>query len=168
MKTFFTAFIVLSLSLISAAASAAFPGEQVWNATLTNTQQTCGIDYNNGTVQTGGILVNGEQGTDTSKAINFLIKANTPNVTWAVTESHLVSNTGRFAFSDDLTTISSKTQTSVFVNNTEYSWSEATQAHSVAGTTKALNLAPKIYLDTQEFPTGTTTIQGKVKVVCSN
>lgn len=160
--------IIAALSFASSAAMAGYTGEQVWNASITNTQQTCGIDFANNASQTGGILVSNEQGSDNSKAIDFLLKANTANVTWAITEAHLTSNTGRFAFADDLTTVNDKSQTSVYVNNQEYSWTDATQPHTIAGNTKQINIAPKINMDQTSMPLGTSVIQGKLKVTCSN
>ncbi|WP_368762023.1 hypothetical protein [Klebsiella pneumoniae] len=160
--------LTIVLALASTSALADFPGEQVWNASISNNQVTCGIDYPNGSPIEGGILTAGESGTDTGKAITFLLRTNTANASWKLTEAKLVSNTGRFTFGDDLTAISSKTDTSVFINNAEYSWSEALQAHNLGTNAKTLKLAPKINMEQQYLPTGTTRIQGKIVVTCSN
>lgn len=158
--------VVATFSLCASMANASFPTEQVWEATHTNTQQVCGIDYSN-SKGTGQILTKGEQGTDTAKAIQFDLKANTRTLSWKITEAKIVDNAGRFDFSDNLMTITDRTQTSLFVNNTEYDWSQSAQAHVVDPRSK-LKLAPKINLDATEFPLGTTKIQGKIVVTCSN
>lgn len=161
-------YAILSVFLVSLNASAAFPGEQVWNASITNNQITCGIDYPNGSPIEGGILTAGESGTDGSKAITFNLRTNTPTVAWKLTEAKIVNNTGRYSFGDDLTQISSTADTSVYVNNTEYSWAQAMQAHNVNSNTTVVKLAPKINMDQSLMPVGTTRIQGKIVVICSN
>lgn len=151
---------------VSFSALAAFPAEQVWEATHTNSQQVCGIDYSN-TKAAGQILTKDESNTDSSKAIQFDLKANTKKVAWKITEAKITDNAGRFNFNDDLTTITDLTQTSLYVNNVEYAWSQAKQDHTVDSKDK-IRLAPKINLDATEFPVGTTKIQGKIVVTCSN
>lgn len=160
---------LLSAALLmsaSVAAIAAFPSEKVWEATHTNTQQVCGIDYSN-SVTNGQILTKGESNTDGAKAIQFDLKANTRQIGWKITEAKITDNAGRFNFSDDLLTISDKNQTSLIVNNVEYDWIQAGQNHNVDPKSK-IRLAPKINLDATEFPLGTTKIQGKIVVTCSN
>lgn len=154
--------LVLSLSSTAFAAQ-----EMVWDAEYTQTQMSCGIDFANGQ-QTGGILLKGEQGTDNQKAVNFVLKSNTARQSWKLTEAKLTQNTGRFAFADNLMTISDRSQTSVFINNQEYAWSAAAQNQQIQGNSKTLAIAPKINLDAQEMPLGTTHIQGKVVLTCEN
>lgn len=156
----------LLASAMSFTAQAAFPAEQVWEATYTNTQQVCGIDYSNSST-TGQILTKGETNTDSDKAIQFDLKSNTKNVAWKITEAKVVDNAGRFDFSDNLLTVNDRTKTSLYVNNIEYDWTQATQNHTVKPKDK-IRLAPKINLDATEFPQGTTKIQGKIVVTCSN
>lgn len=167
MKNTIKLLVLASLSF-SSFTMAGYTGEQVWNASVVNTQKTCGIDYADGASNTGGILTSGEQGTDNGKAVKFLLKANTANVNWSITESHLVGNAGRFDFADDLTTVNDRSKTSVFVNNTEYSWAEVTQPHSMQSNQKTINVAAKINMDRTELPVGETKIQSKLKVVCSD
>ncbi|MEQ5091643.1 hypothetical protein ABN224_16755 [Providencia rettgeri] len=144
-----------------------YPSEQIWNASITNTQISCGIDYPNGSPVEGEILTAGESGTD-NKAITFLLRYNTPQASWKLTEANIISNNGRFNFSDNLTSISTKNDTSLFVNNAEFTWAEASQAHNITGNAKILKLAPKINMDKQFLPTGLTRIQGKIVITCSN
>lgn len=153
-------------SSITLTANAAFPAEQVWEATHTNTQQVCGIDYSN-SATTGQILTKGEANTDSAKAIQFDLKSNTAKMNWKITEAKVVDNAGRFNFKDDLLTVTDRSQTSLYVNNVEYDWSQVNQNHSVDPKAK-IRLAPKINLDATEFPLGTTKIQGKIVVTCSN
>ena len=159
--------VATSMALTSVSAFADYPSEQVWNATLTNNQITCGIDYANAN-QTGGILTSSESSTDTAKAVVFNVKANTSVVDWKITEAKLTQNTGRFDFDDNLMNVGDKTKTSLFVNNQEYAWTDAAQNQQLAQGVKVIRLAPKINLAQEEFPTGTTTIQGKIVVSCSN
>ena len=153
-------------SSMTLTANAAFPAEQVWEATHTNTQQVCGIDYSN-SATTGQILTTGEANTDSAKAIQFDLKSNTAKMNWKITEAKVVDNAGRFNFKDDLLTVTDRSQTSLYVNNVEYDWSQVNQNHSVDPKAK-IRLAPKINLDATEFPLGTTKIQGKIVVTCSN
>lgn len=153
-------------SSMTLTANAAFPAEQVWEATHTNTQQVCGIDYSN-SATTGQILTKGEANTDSAKAIQFDLKSNTAKMNWKITEAKVVDNAGRFNFKDDLLTVTDRSQTSLYVNNVEYDWSQVNQNHSVDPKAK-IRLAPKINLDATEFPLGTTKIQGKIVVTCSN
>lgn len=153
-------------SSMTITANAAFPAEQVWEATHTNNQQVCGIDYSS-SATTGQILTKGESNTDSSKAIQFDLKSNTTQMNWKITEAKVVDNAGRFEFNDDLLTITDRSQTSLYVNNVEYDWSQVNQNHSVDPKAK-IRLAPKINLDATEFPLGTTKIQGKIVVTCSN
>lgn len=164
--------IALALSLgISVFASATVanavnaPSEQVWEASIQNLQRTCGVEYKNGYVR-GGILVKGEQGTDNGKALAFKVKANTPQVSWKIIDAKLIDNRTSYDFNENLTQITTKDQTSVFVNNTEYSWSEAKQEHSVTKQSE-IKLVPKINMEQQDLPYGTTTIQGKLVVTCA-
>lgn len=167
MKHLYT-IIALFMITLSTSVLAAYPSEQVWNASITNNQITCGIDYPNGSPIEGGILTAGESGTDGSKAITFNLRTNTPTVAWKLTEAKIVNNTNRYSFGDDLTQISSTSDTSVYVNNTEYSWAQAMQTHNVNSNTTVVKLAPKINMDQSLLPTGTTRIQGKIVVICSN
>lgn len=153
-------------SSMTLTANAAFPAEQVWEATHTNTQQVCGIDYSN-SATTGQILTKGEANTDSAKAIQFDLKSNTAKMNWKITEAKVVDNAGRFNFNNDLLTVTDRSQTSLYVNNVEYDWSQVNQNHSVDPKAK-IRLAPKINLDATEFPLGTTKIQGKIVVTCSN
>lgn len=166
MKKIYLLGAVALASSLSISANAAFPAEQVWEATHTNTQQVCGIDYSN-SATTGQILTKGESNTDSSKAIQFDLKSNTKNLNWKITEAKIVDNAGRFDFNDDLLTVNDRNLTSLYVNNVEYDWSQATQNHSVDPKAK-IRLAPKINLDATEFPLGTTKVQGKIVVTCSN
>lgn len=160
--------ILLSIALVtSTAAMAAFPAEQVWEATHTNTHQVCGIHYPNGSIATGQILTKGESNTDSSKAIVFDLKSNTKAMSWKITEAKITENAGRFDFNDDLLKVTDRNQSSLFVNNKEYDWSQVTQEQPVDPKAK-IRLAPKINLDATEFPLGTTKIQGKIVVTCSN
>lgn len=166
MKKIYLLGAALVASAMSLTTQAAFPSEQVWEATRTNSQQVCGIDYTNSS-KVGQILVKGEAGTDGEGAIEFDLKSNTRQMAWKVTEAKLVENAGRFNFNDDLLTVNDRNQTSLYVNNTEYDWSQVSQDHPVDPKAK-IRLAPKINLDATEFPTGTTKIQGKIVVTCSN
>lgn len=165
MKSFFTAIL---LSVFAFSAQAAFPGEQVWNASITNNQMTCGIDYAGGTPVEGGILTKGESGTSNSKAITFDIKANVQQVSWKITEAKLVQNTGRFNFDDNLLNVNDKDKTSIYINDQEYSWPDAAQNKQLQSGVKVVKLAPKINLDQDSFPMGTTRITGKIVVTCAN
>lgn len=160
--------ILLSIALVtSTSAMAAFPAEQVWEATHTNTNQVCGIHYPNGSIATGQILTKGESNTDSSKAIVFDLKSNTKAMSWKITEAKITDNAGRFDFNDDLLKVTDRNQSSLFVNNREYDWSQVTQEQPIDPKAK-IRLAPKINLDATEFPLGTTKIQGKIVVTCSN
>ncbi|QQV92184.1 hypothetical protein MOC16_gp272 [Klebsiella phage vB_KpM_FBKp24] len=163
MKSIKIAVSVIALALTSSAFAA---NELVWDAEYNQTQISCGIDYANG-VQVGGILLKGETGTNNSKAINFVLTSNTAQKNWRLTEAKLTQNTGRFDFADNLMTVSNRDQTSVFVNNVEYAWTDAAQAQNIAGNTKTLALAPKINLDAQQMPFGVTHIQGKLVLTCN-
>ena len=122
---------------MSASALAVSSGEQVWNASLTNTQEVCGIDYPTpGSPVEGSILTAGESGTDGDKAITFNLRTNTAKVAWKITEAKLVENTGRFSFPDDLMQISNQDETSIYVNNSQYAWNQAGQEHDI-GSDKA-------------------------------
>ena len=160
----FKKLIIASLFIAPSICFAA--NEQVWEATHTNTQQVCGIDYAN-SKGAGQILTKGESNTDSSKAIEFKLKANTQRITWKITEAKVVENAGRFDFDDNLLNVNNKELTSLYVNNTEYDWSQSQQDHNI-GTKDKIRLAPKINLDATEFPLGTTKIQGKIVVTCSN
>lgn len=168
MKKTIIASLVLLASATSTSAFAGFTGEQVWNAAITNTQQTCGIDYANGTQTDAGILVAGETGSSGSKAIDFTVKANTANIDWKITETHLVENTGRFSFPDSMVGISDTSLTSVFVNDTEYAWANAAQDHVIPNNVKTIAIAPKINMDQADLPVGETKIQAKLVLTCSN
>lgn len=160
--------ILLSIALVtSTSAMAAFPAEQVWEATHTNNRQVCGIHYPNGSTATGQILTKGESNTDSSKAIVFDLKSNTKAMSWKITEAKITDNAGRFDFNDDLLKVTDRNQSSLFVNNREYDWSQVTQEQPIDPKAK-IRLAPKINLDATEFPLGTTKIQGKIVVTCSN
>lgn len=165
LKSITLAAIAISAATMSTA-YAGWAGEQVWEAVHTNTQQVCGIDANSGTAS-GQILTAGETGTDSGKAIEFKLKANTRNMTYKITEAKLVENTGRFDFADNLLTVGDAAKTSLFVNNQEINWTAANQDRSVDPKGK-IRLAPKINLDATEMPVGTTKIQGKIVVTCSN
>lgn len=159
--------IALAMIIASPIATAyAMPKEQVWEATHTNTQQVCGIDYS-GSRASGQILTKGEQGTDSDKAISFKMKANTRHMTWKITEAKIVDNSGQFDFDDDLLKVSQKDLTSLYVNNVEYDWTSV-RTDQVTNPKATLKLAPKINLDATEFPLGTTKIQGKIVVTCTN
>lgn len=95
---------VLAMSSLSAMA---FPSEQVWEAQIQNNQRVCGVEFKNGYTK-GGILVKGEQGTDNGKALTFKLKANTPQVTWKITEAKLIENRTEFDFDENLMNIQSK------------------------------------------------------------
>ncbi len=158
--------IMIAIALLSTTAFANAASEQVWNASLTNSQITCGIDYTGGTPVEGGILTANESGTNTSKAISFTLIANTQNVNWQITEAKLVQNTGRFDFSDNLLSVNDKTKTSVYINDQEYAWPDAAQAKALASNSRVIKLAPKINLEQSAYPLGTTRIQGKIVINC--
>ena len=88
-------------------------------------------------------------------------------MSWKITEAKITDNAGRFDFNDDLLKVTDRKQSSLFVNNKEYDWSQVTQEQPVDPKAK-IRLAPKINLDATEFPLGTTKIQGKIVVTCSN
>lgn len=159
--------IIATTAILFASASAmAFPSEQVWEAQITNNQRVCGVEYKNGYAK-GGILVKGEQGTDNGKALVFKLKANTPQVTWKITEAKLIENRTEFDFDENLMNIQTKDKTSVYVNNKEYAWADTKQEQSVPKQTE-IKLVPKINMEQQDLPYGTTTIQGKLVVTCTN
>ena len=155
-------------ALMSIPAHAAFPGEQVWDAEISNSQQTCGIDYPSGSTRVGGILTQGETGSTGSKGITFYLKTNAKNMSWKITEAKLTQNTGRYDFDDNLMNVSDVSKTSIFVNDQEYAWSQVNQERVLTAKAKTLTLAPKINMLQQDLPLGTTHIQGKIVVTCSN
>lgn len=160
--------LLLSTALVlsTASAMAAFPSEQVWEATHTNNQQVCGINSASSNAS-GQILTKGESSTDGAKAIVFDLKSNTKNMSWKITEAKITDNAGRFDFNDNLLQVKDRNQSSLFVNNTEYDWERVGEEQSVDPKAK-LRLAPKINLDATEFPLGQTKIQGKIVVTCSS
>ena len=153
---------------MSIPAHAAFPGEQVWDAEISNSQQTCGIDYPSGSTRVGGILTQGETGSTGAKGITFDLKTNAKNMSWKITEAKLTQNTGRYDFDDNLMNVSDVSKTSIFVNDQEYAWSQVNQERVLTAKAKTLTLAPKINVLQQDLPLGTTHIQGKIVVTCSN
>lgn len=166
LRSILVAMVTGSFLFSATVANASFPSEQVWEAQIQNNQRVCGVEYKNGYAK-GGILVKGETGTDNGKAITFKLKANTPQVSWKITDAKLIDNRTEYDFDENLSNISTKDKTSVFVNNQEYSWVEAKQEHTVAKQTE-VKLVPKINMEQQDLPYGTTTMQGKLVVTCSN
>lgn len=53
------------------------------------------------------------------------------------------------------------------MNNQEFAWADAKQEHSVPKQSE-IKLVPKINMEQQDLPYGTTTIQGKLVVTCTN
>lgn len=139
---------------------------QTFDAYVQNTQQICGINYSNSKTS-GEILTKGEQGTDSSKAIEFTVKSNTRYMTWKITEAHIVENADRFNFNPNLLLDTDRNDTSVYVNNNEYDWGQAQQENQITPN-GLLKIAPKINLDATELPLGSTHIQGKIVITCSN
>lgn len=156
---------ISSFAAASTASAVQAPSEQVWEATINNSQRVCGVEYD-GARTIGGILTKNEQGTDNSKAITFRVKANTHDVYWKITEAKIVENAQMFDFSDNLLTQTTKENTSVFVNGREYAWNDVRVDQYMKKTDKFIKIAPKLNMDETELPYGTTKIQGKLMVTC--
>lgn len=159
---------ILSSALFTTAANAAFANEQVWDAEITNTQQTCGLDYATGSTRVGGILTQNESQSSGPKGITMNLKTNAKNMSWKITEAKLTQNTGRFDFDDNLLNVSDVNKTSLVVNDREYAWTNVTSEQTLQTNSKTLTLAPKINMQQQDLPLGVTHIQGKIVVTCSN
>ena len=168
MKNITFAALALIGAMFCSVAHADFPGEQVWDAEISNDQQTCGIDYPANTSRVGGILTQGESGSTGAKGITFDLKTNAQYMSWRITEAKLTQNTGRYDFDDNLMNVSDRNKTSLFVNDQEYAWTDVNQERVLQTKSKTLTLAPKINLLQQDLPIGTTHIQGKIVVTCSN
>ena len=80
----------------------------------------------------------------------------------------MTQNTGRYDFDDNLMNVSDVSKTSIFVNDQEYAWNQVNQERVLTAKAKTLTLAPKINMLQQDLPLGTTHIQGKIVVTCSN
>lgn len=159
---------IIGVGLSMAAPSFAQVGkaEQVWDAEITNDTQTCQISNSNAN-HVGGILLKGESQSSGPKGIAFDLTTNAPILEWQLTEAKITQNAGRFPFPDDLMGISSTNETSVVINDQEYAWANVNQAHALPSGQKHLTLAPKINMDKQNLPTGTTHIQGKIVITCT-
>lgn len=158
--------IVASLALSGTAmAHDHYQPVQRWQASITNNQRVCGIEPVSDP-NAGGILVKGERGTDGRGSVKFTIHSNMQHTEWSVIDAHIVSAPNQFVFSDDLSTINDTRMTSVYVNDREYSWSNAAMPHALRSNYRVLNLEPKINMDRMDLPFGQTTIQGKLRVIC--
>lgn len=173
-KTFIAvalAFTAVSFSVPAAVNYTA--GEQVWEAVRTNTQRTCGIGFTDGSPQVGTILASGEQAND-GGSVRFSYKTNANNISWKITEAKIVDMTNRFSFGDDLYNGNvDKKDSSLFasVNNAgynEFSWNDVKGDRNFPTRQGTINLQPKINVASEDFPLGTTKIQGKIVVTCSN
>lgn len=156
--------VLTALSLGTAHAA----GEQVWNAEINNTQKSCGIDFAPGSTQVGGILLQGESQSSSQKGLTFNLTSNTRQTSWSITEAKITQNAGRFAFDDNLLNVGGTNLTSVVVNDKEYAWSQVNQERQLQSNERRITLAPKINMQQQELPLGTTRIQGKIVLTCAD
>lgn len=160
--------ILLACTLAFSAVSAnAYTTEQVWEAEIRNNQRVCGIEFDGGK-KVGGILLKNEQGTNTEKAITFKVKSNVQDTYWKITEAKIIDNALEYSFEPNLMTQVTKENTSIFVNDREYAWKDTNVEQYLQKKDRQIKIAPKINMDLADLPYGTTRIQGKIVIVCSD
>lgn len=145
--------------------------EQVWEAERNNTQLTCGIGFADGSPLRGTILAQNEQ-PSVGGSVQFGFKTNANKITWKITEAKVTDNASNFTFSNDFfNTDRNVTSLYASVNNAgynEYSWSDSHNDQNLPTKQGTIYLQPKINVPSEDFPLGTTKIQGKITVTCSN
>lgn len=147
-------------------------GEQVWEATRTNNQKVCGIGLT-GSNQIGTILAAGET-ANSGGSVKYGFKTNANRISWKITEVKIVDNTRRFSFSDDLYNANLGIDVaSLFtsVNGSgfhEIAWNDVKSDKYFDTRQGIIELQPKINVNAEDFPLGTTKIQGKIVVTCSD
>lgn len=163
--------IALAFSATAMSAVNYSAGEQVWEAERNNTQRTCGIGISDGSPQRGRILAQNEQPNE-GGSVQFGFKTNAQNITWKITEAKVTDNANQFSFSESFFS-TEKSVTSLFasVNGTGYSelsWNDTRTPQALQTKQGTISLQPKINVPGEDFPLGTTKIQGKITVTCSN
>jgi|AGFT01.1.fsa_nt_gi hypothetical protein len=169
------AIIGAAIALVLSSSASANPNysasEQVWEAQRTNNVKTCGIGFANGSTQIGRILAAGESASQDG-AVRFAFKTNANQISWKISEAKITDNANRFTFSNDLLNTSTSTS-SLFssVNGagfTEQAWNVARNEQRLSTQSGTIDLQPKINVNAEDFPLGTTKVQGKIIVTCSD
>lgn len=166
-----TAAIALAMSSSVMAATNYSAGEQVWEAERNNTQRTCGIGMTDSSPQRGRILAQNEL-PDIGGSVQFGFKTNAQNITWKITEAKVTDNANFFSFAESFFS-TDKATTSLFasVNGggyNELAWNDSRTPQTLQTKQGTIALQPKINVPGEDFPLGTTKIQGKITVTCSN
>lgn len=168
MKKVLSSIVLATVMAFSAASQAAgdFPAEQVWEAQITNNARVCGLNYSAGSARIGEILTQSDA-LSSDRGVKFDVITNTREVSWKLTEAKITDMVSEYSFKgkDDLFQADRK-DSSVVVNNREYAWADTKTPQVLQKSERTIAIAPKLNIDKQMLPVGTTKIQGKVVITC--